>query len=363
MQPPDASDDLVVSTPERVAFQYEIAGIGSRFLAQFIDVVIIVIIQLVITIAAAAVAGLFNAGELAALIELILSFVLIAGYFLISEAAWNGQTVGKRSVRLRVVGDHGEPLTIGQAVIRNLVRIVDFLPILYAVGIVAMFSNRRAKRLGDFAAGTLVVRDRERISLYDLGSTAATAPTAPPPPVASIWSTPQSSEPTTPAATAPPPSPVARPIDPNLRRLVIAYAARRESLPSYRRETLAKEAETALRAALPDVVASAGPLAALDMLAEREGISPARPEHRNTGRAMTWGLITLIFCWMPLIAIPTGILAIVFGGEAISAIREQPEKYQGEDRARTGRLLGIIGLSISSLVLLIFLVGVVFRNS
>ena len=361
MQPPDASDDLIVSTPERVAFQYEIAGIGSRFLAQFIDVVIIVIIQLVITIAAAAVAGLFNAGELAALIELILSFILIAGYFMISEAAWNGQTVGKRSVRLRVVGDHGEPLTIGQAVIRNLVRIVDFLPILYAVGIVAMFSNRRAKRLGDFAAGTLVVRDRERISLYDLGSTAANAPTPTAPPVASIWSTPEGSE--APAATTPAlSSPVARPLDSNLRRLVVAYAARRESLPSYRRETLAKEAENALRAALPDVVASAGPLAALDMLAEREGISPARPEHRNVGRAMTWGLITLIFCWMPLIAIPTGILAIVFGGEAISAIREQPEKYHGEDRARTGRLLGIIGLSISSLVLLLFLIGVVFRS-
>src|SRR5919108_218589 len=99
MQPPDASDDLIVSMPERVAFQYEIAGIGSRFLAQVVDVVII-----------------------------------------------------------------------------------------------TMFSNRRAKRLGDFAAGTLVVRDRERISLYNLGSTATNAPTPTPPPVASIWSTPEGSE-------------------------------------------------------------------------------------------------------------------------------------------------------------------------
>lgn len=359
MQPPDTSDDLVVSTPERVAFQYEIAGIGSRFLAQIVDVVIITVIQIVITIGAIALAGLFNAGELAALIEVILTFVLIAGYFLISEAAWNGQTVGKRAVRLRVVGDHGEPLTISQAVIRNLVRVVDFLPALYAVGIVAMFSNRRAKRLGDFAAGTLVVRDRQRISLYDLGSTPADAPPAAPPQVASIWSTPETIEPT---ATSAPTSPVARPLDPNLRRLVIAYAARRESLPTYRRETLAKEAESALRSALPDVVASAGPLAALNMLAEREGVSPLRPEQRNAGRAMTWGILTLVFCWMPLIAIPTGILAIVFGGDAITAIRQQPDKYQGEDRARTGRLLGIIGLSISSIVLLLFLIGVVFRS-
>ena len=362
MQPPDASDDLIVSTPERVAFQYEIAGIGSRFLAQVVDVVIITIIQIIITIGAAALAGIFNAGELAVLIEVILTFILIAGYFLISEAAWNGQTVGKRAVRLRVVGDHGEPLTIAQAVIRNLIRVVDFLPVLYAVGIVAMFSNRRAKRLGDFAAGTLVVRDRERISLYDLGSTATNAPTSTPPPVASIWSTPEGSEP--PAATSPAPSsPVARPLDPNLRRLVVAYAARRESLPSYRRETLAKEAENALRAALPDVVASAGPLAALNMLAEQEGVSPLRPVQRNAARAMTWGIWALVLCWLPVVGGIMGILSIVFGSNAIRALRAEPDKYQGEDRAKTGRLLGIIGLAINSIIVLLLVLGFIFRNS
>ena len=358
MQPPDASDDLVVSTPERVAFQYEIAGIGSRFLAQVVDVIIIVVIQIVITIGAAALAGLFNAGELAALIEVIFSFVLIAGYFMISEAAWNGQTVGKRSVRLRVVGDHGEPLTIAQAVIRNLVRVVDFLPALYAVGIIAMFSNRRAKRLGDFAAGTLVVRDRQRISLYDLGSTPQATPAATPPPVTSIWSTPESSEP----AMSAPALPVSRPLDPNLRRLVIAYAGRRESLPKYRRETLAKEAESALRTVLPDVVASAGALAALDMLAEREGVTPLRPVQRNAARAMFWGTLALVLCWLPIIGGILGILSIVFGGNAIRAIRAEPAKYQGEDRAKTGRLLGIIGLTINAIIVLLLALGFIFRS-
>ena len=181
MQPPDAADDLIVSTPERVAFQYEIAGIGSRFLAQFIDVLIITVIQIVITIGAGALGGIFNSIQVFGLVEVILTFILIAGYFLISEAAFNGQTLGKRYVRLRVVGDQGEPLTIGQAAIRNLIRVVDFLPALYAIGIIAMFSNRRAKRLGDFAAGTLVVRDRERIRLYDLPSTAPATTSAPPP--------------------------------------------------------------------------------------------------------------------------------------------------------------------------------------
>lgn len=357
MQPPDSSDELIVSTPERVAFQYEIAGIGSRFLAQFIDVLVIAIIQIVITIGAGALGGIFNSIQVFGLVELILTFILIAGYFLISEAAWNGQTLGKRYVRLRAVGDHGEPLTIGQAAIRNLVRVVDFLPAFYAIGIITMFSNSRAKRLGDFAAGTLVVRDRERVSLYDLASTAPAAALEPKP-VSSIWSTPS----TEPAAAGEPSAAIDRPVDPALRRLVVAYAARRELLPASRRAEVARSAEPALRAALPDVVANAGPLAALDQLAEREGISPLRPVHRSASGAMTWGVTTLIFFWMPLIAIPTGILSIVFGGDAVKAVRAEPQKYQGEDKARTGRLLGIIGLAISSLLLLIIILAIIFQN-
>jgi uncharacterized RDD family membrane protein YckC len=357
VQPPDSSDDLVVSTPERVAFQYEIAGIGSRFLAQFVDVLIITGIQIVITIGAGALGGIFGSTQVFALVELILTFVLLAGYFLISEAAMNGQTLGKRSVRLRAVGDHGEPLTLGQAAIRNLVRIVDFLPLFYAIGIVTMFSNSRAKRLGDFAAGTLVVRDRERISLYDLASTPAAA--APEPkPASSIWSTPGTET----TAVSGPSGAIERPLDPSLRRLVVAYAARRVLLPLHRRKALAGSAEAALTAALPDVVAADGALAALDRLAEREGITPLRPVHRNASSAQTWGVTALVFCWMPLIAIPTGILSIVFGSDALKAIRAEPQKYQGEDKARTGRLLGIIGLSLTCIELVIIILAIVLGN-
>jgi uncharacterized RDD family membrane protein YckC len=358
VQPPDASDDLVISTPERVAFQYEIAGIGSRFLAQIIDSLIISVILIAITILAAALGGVFGSGELAILVEVILGFILLAGYFLVSEAAWNGQTLGKRSARLRVVGDHGEPLTIAQAAIRNLVRIVDFLPFFYGIGMLTLFINGRGKRLGDFAAGTLVVRDRERISLYDLAGTAAGAAAAPTP-VPSIWSTPSTAS----AGTRPAPAAGELPVvEPGLRRLVVAYAARREELPVARREALAQSAEPALRRALPGVVATAGPLAALDQLAEREGISPHRPMHRGASSAMTWGVTTLIFFWMPLIAIPTGVLSIVFGGNAVKAIRDQPNRYQGEDRAKTGRLLGIIGLAVSAVLLVLFLLGFAFRS-
>src|SRR5437879_13251763 len=179
MQPPDASDDLIISTPERVSFQYEIAGIGSRFLAQIIDSLIILVVLIAITILAGTLGGVFNSGELALLVEIILGFILLAGYFLVSEAVWNGQTVGKRSARLRVAGDHGEPLSLGQATIRNLVRIVDFLPVFYAIGLLTLFISGRGKRLGDFAAGTLVVRDKQRINLYNLSGTAASPTPAP----------------------------------------------------------------------------------------------------------------------------------------------------------------------------------------
>jgi uncharacterized RDD family membrane protein YckC len=356
VHPPDASDDLVISTPERVAFEYEIAGIGSRFLAQILDSLVITVVLIAITILATSLGGLFGSGALALLVEIILGFIVLAGYFLISEAVWNGQTLGKRAARLRVVGDHGEPVTIGQAAIRNLVRIVDFLPVFYGIGMVTLFINGRGKRLGDFAAGTLVVRDRERVSLYDLSS-APSGAVAAPQPAPSIWATPSA----TPAASSPPTDqPPA--LDPGLRRLVVAYAARREALPVARREALAQSAEPALRRVLPDLVATAGPLAALNQLAEREGISPYRPMHHGASSAMTWGVTTLIFFWMPLIAIPTGILAIVFGSGAVREIRAAPNRYQGDDRAKTGRLLGIIGLAITSVLLVLFIIAFIFRS-
>jgi len=146
VQPPDQSDDLVIATPERVAFQYEIAGIGSRFLAQFVDVAILTVVTFVIFIAATGLGMLFKSAETAILFALILGFIVVAGYFLVSEAVLSGQTLGKRAVRLRVVGDQGQPITLGQAAIRNLVRFVDFLPFFYGIGIITLFVNGRGKR-------------------------------------------------------------------------------------------------------------------------------------------------------------------------------------------------------------------------
>jgi len=365
MQPPDQSDELIIATPERVAFEYEIAGIGSRFLAQLVDGLILTAIGVVILIAAIAIGVIFNSGQVALLFGLILGFILFAGYFLISEAVLSGQTLGKRVARLRVVGDQGQPITLGQSTTRNLIRIVDFLPVLYGVGIITLFINGRGKRLGDFAAGTLVVRDRQAVRLHDLASTAGAAPTASadpagaPAPVASIWAQPGTAVTN---SLAVPSTPHAGATDQALRRLVVAYAARREELPAARREAIARNAEAALTEALPELVATRGPLAALDELAEREGISPYRPLQPKASRAMTLGVITAVFFWLPLVAIPTGILSIVFARDALREIRKAPERVQGEERARNGRILGIIGLTISSLLLVLTILAFIFRT-
>jgi len=197
---------------------------------------------------------------------------------------------GKRYVRLRAVGDHGEPLTIGQAAIRNLVRVVDFLPAFYAIGIVTMFSNSRAKRLGDFAAGTLVVRDRERISLYDLSSTAP-APAPEQKPAASIWSTPSTDAP----AISEPSAAIDRPVDPALRRLVVAYAAGanccRPFAARHWRRARNRPYARPFRMSSP----APGLWRRSTSLAEARGNLAARPVHRNASSAMTWGVTTLIF--------------------------------------------------------------------
>lgn len=361
MQPPGGADDLVISTPERVAFQYPIAGIGSRFLAQAIDLIVFGLLALVIGIAAAAFGAVFHNSQLALLLWLLLSFCLIFGYFLVSEALFGGQTLGKRMLRLRVVQDRGEPIGFSQAAVRNLIRIVDFLPFFYGIGLVALFINGRGKRLGDLAAGTLVVRERERINLYDLAATAQPEPEAAPAAAPSIWSTPVA-----PSGTPPSAQPAASPrphLEPALRRLVVAYAGRRAGLSLERREALARSAEAALRRALPALVASVGPLAALDQLAEWEGVTPLRRTPGTASWSLTLGILSIasgVLVFLSPLGVITGIAAILTGGRAMRTVRAAPQTWQGAERARTGRILGIIGLAISGLFVALFVLATVF---
>ena len=90
------------------------------------------------------------------------------GYYVFFEVLWKGQSPGKRWMGLRVIRTDGTPITLSEAFIRNLVRVVDFLPAGYGVGIITMFIDKQSRRLGDLAAGTLVVQDRAPISIQAL---------------------------------------------------------------------------------------------------------------------------------------------------------------------------------------------------
>jgi uncharacterized RDD family membrane protein YckC len=237
--------ELVVATPERVSFSYETANLGSRFVAQLIDLAALLGMLLGLTGIAVAIGVWTNDETVPTLLVLIGGFAIFWGYFIVSEAVWSGQTLGKRVLRLRAVDVRGGPIGVGQALIRNLVRIVDFLPAYYLTGAIAIFVSQRNQRLGDLAAGTVVVREREAVSLADLEARArAEVPASPP-----TWG---------------------RRLDPQLRRFITAYAGRRHQLPLWHRVRLAEQVEPALSTLLPEVVARSGALAALDQLADEE---------------------------------------------------------------------------------------------
>jgi uncharacterized RDD family membrane protein YckC len=254
---PQPDSDLVVATPERVSFDYQVAGLGTRALAQVLDLLIVSGILVAVYFVAVAVAlASVVPGQLIAILG---SFVVIFGYFWVSEALWSGQTVGKKAFRLRAVGDRGEPLTFAQAGIRNIVRIVDFLPYGYGVGLIALFVNGKGKRLGDLAAGTVVVKDSDHVTLWQLPGARApiAAPGTPLPRPA-------------PVAPASPAELMLRRLDPELRRFVTSYGRRRPELSLDVRIQLASQLQPSLRNALPEVFAQSGPLAALDYLADLE---------------------------------------------------------------------------------------------
>lgn len=165
---------LSIETPENVAFGYNVAGIGSRFLAALIDTAVIVMLELTVffvsSLAMSVSAIADTLGVWAAAILGLLSFAIFWGYYIFFEMLWNGQSLGKRLVGLRVIRLDGTPVTLAESVIRNLVRLIDFLPFGYGIGVVTMFINSQARRLGDLAAGSLVVHDGGEISVQSIAA-------------------------------------------------------------------------------------------------------------------------------------------------------------------------------------------------
>jgi uncharacterized RDD family membrane protein YckC len=164
---------LTIDTPENVIFDYGLAGLGSRFLAALVDSLLLVLLQAILLwlMFFFIVRQLFSGPDAEtwtlSLLSL-LAFLFFWGYYIFFEFIWNGQSPGKRLVGIRVIRRDGTPVTLSEVLIRNLVRLVDFLPSFYGLGVVVMFADPRSRRLGDMAAGTLVIHDSGPIRLEQI---------------------------------------------------------------------------------------------------------------------------------------------------------------------------------------------------
>ncbi len=148
--------ELRIRTPEGILFSYPLAGPVTRCMAWLVDVLVV----LVLMTGLARVASIFEfiSPDLHGAILTLGGFVLHIGYAIVLEWFWRGQTLGKKLLRLRVADAKGLRLQFHQIVLRNLLRAVDSLPVAYFVGGLACLFSRHAQRLGDLAAGTVVVR-------------------------------------------------------------------------------------------------------------------------------------------------------------------------------------------------------------
>jgi uncharacterized RDD family membrane protein YckC len=171
-------DKLTIDTPEQVHLEFVLAGIGSRFMAALLDTLIEVGIGLVVFLIALVFAAAPFVGGSPTWIFAILIFaffLIMWGYYATFETLWKGQTPGKRWAGIRVIKESGRPINTYEAIARNLVRFVDYLPGFYGIGVITMLLNNKNRRLGDFVAGTLVVHEtseRDIAPFFNADSTA-----------------------------------------------------------------------------------------------------------------------------------------------------------------------------------------------
>src|SRR2546428_4264883 len=149
---------LEIETPDHVVLRYQLAGAGNRGFAAILDFLVAFLfifgMGFVFDQFVERSPALGSSAGWLALVDLLIAW----SYFIFLEWLWNGQTLGKRVFGLRVITEDGEPAPFVAVLVRNIVRTVDFLPVLYGVGLVAIIVSPRYQRLGDLAAGTFVVR-------------------------------------------------------------------------------------------------------------------------------------------------------------------------------------------------------------
>ena len=182
-----SSDQLHIHTPEQIALELPLAGIGSRFLGLAIDTLLQIVLYLVGallfawmgTSGIARMVGWLPPSWLGA-VGILFIFCVYWGYFAIFEIFWNGQTPGKRLAKIRVIQQSGRPINAYEAIGRNLMRAIDILPTMYGAGLVCMMLNSQNRRIGDFVAGTVVIHDQRTEEVRPDWNTSAEAALASP---------------------------------------------------------------------------------------------------------------------------------------------------------------------------------------
>lgn len=146
-----------VEVPEGITLSLPVASLVSRSLAFLLDIVIRFVIAMVIG-QVIGVLGDFGVG-----VYLLLLFLLEWFYPVLFEVFYHGQTIGKKVVGIMVINDDGTPIDWSSSIVRNLLRAADLLPFFYGFAFISMMFSKDFKRLGDFAAGTLVVHKLDMI--------------------------------------------------------------------------------------------------------------------------------------------------------------------------------------------------------
>jgi uncharacterized RDD family membrane protein YckC len=180
----DSFDQLKIDTPEQIALELPLAGIGSRFLAIAIDTLIqgalyfLTALFFLLILPLGSSMFMFLPRLVGPAMAIFIGFAIYWGYFAIFEILWKGQTPGKRYAGIRVIKESGRPINAFEAIGRNLMRAVDGMPGIYGVGLVCMMCNRQSRRLGDFVAGTVVVHEKPTEEIRPTWNTATAAGTA-----------------------------------------------------------------------------------------------------------------------------------------------------------------------------------------
>ncbi|MBX7220242.1 MAG: RDD family protein [Blastocatellia bacterium] len=161
-------NELIIETPEHVQLRFALASVGTRFLAALIDhllqlagLIVASVLLYFISDLVKSFTGSYSKWVFAIWVTLVAGLILfVIGYFTVFETLWSGQTPGKRWMKLRVIRDDGRAISFFEAFVRNVLRVIDLLPSAYAVGVVTMVLSNESRRLGDYVAGTVVVKER-----------------------------------------------------------------------------------------------------------------------------------------------------------------------------------------------------------